>query len=78
MREIKEKAMASQRHKNDRQQKLILAIAAVVLIIIVVGITALTTYVKKYSPSKEQSDYKSYYNLSGDDSIFVTFNETQM
>lgn len=78
MREIKEEAMASQRHKNDRQQKLILAIAAVVLIIIVVGITALTTYVKKYSPSKEQSDYKSYYNLSGDDSIFVTFNETQM
>lgn len=70
--------MASRRQKNDRQQKLILIIAIVALIVIVVGITFVTTFVKKYSPSKEVSDYASHYNLSEDDSIFVVFDNEQM
>lgn len=70
--------MTSQRRRNDRQQKMILVIAAVVLIVIIAGVTSLTTIVKKYSPSKEVSDYTAYYNLAGEDSVFVTFNGEQM
>lgn len=70
--------MASQRRRNDRQQKLILAIAVAILIVIVVGITFMTTFLKKYSPSKEVSDYAAHYNLEGDDEVFVTFDGQQM
>lgn len=70
--------MASQRRRDDRQQKLILAIAVVILIVIVVGITFMTTFLKKYSPSKEVSDYTTHYNLTGDDAVFVTFDGQQM
>lgn len=70
--------MASQRRRDDRQQKLILVIAVAILIVIVVGISFMTTFLKKYSPSKEVSDYVSHYNLTGDDAVFVTFDGQQM
>lgn len=70
--------MASRRRRNDRQQKLILILAVIVLVVIVAGITFMTTFVKKYSPSKEVSDYASHYNLSAEDSVFVTFDNQQM
>ncbi len=70
--------MASQRRRNDRQQKLILILAVIVLVVIVAGITFMTTFVKKYSPSREVSDYASHYNLSAEDSVFVTFDNQQM
>ena len=62
------------RRRKRRQQKMILTLAVVALIVIVVAITGLTTYMKKYAPSKEQTDYAAYYDL-GEDSVFVTYNE---
>lgn len=70
--------MASKRRRDDRQQKLILVIAVVILIVIVAGITFMTTFVKKYSPSKDVSDYVSHYGLESDDAVFVTFDGQQM
>jgi spore germination protein YaaH len=70
--------MASQKRKNDRWQKVILAAAVIVLILIVVGITSMTTILKKYTPSKEMTDYTEYYLLEDEDAVFVTFDNAQM
>ena len=64
--------MASRRQQTKRgKQKLILAVGVTALIILIVLIVGLTTFLKKYSPSKEVTDYKEYYSLSEDDELFV-------
>ena len=51
--------MASRRQQTKRgKQKLILAVGVTALIILIVLIVGLTTFLKKYSPSKEVTDYK--------------------
>ena len=63
--------MASRRQQTKRgRQKLILAVGVTVLIILIVLIVGLTTFLKKYSPSKEVTNYKEYYSLSEDDELF--------
>lgn len=73
--------MASQRRKTERgrrrrrQQRLLLISAVLALVVIVAVFMGLTKIVKKYAPTKEQTDYAAYYDL-GEDSVFVTCNET--
>lgn len=69
-------AQQQRRRKSRRRQKILLVSAVVILILIVVGITGLTTFVRKYAPTGERTDYASYYDL-GEDSVFVTYNETK-
>ena len=71
--------MASRRQQTKRgRQKLILAVGVTVLIILIVLIVGLTTFLKKYSPSKEVTDYKEYYSLSEDDELFVVYDNEQV
>ena len=71
--------MASRRQQTSRRkQKLILAVGVAALIILIAVVAGLTTYLKKYSPSKETVDYKKYYNLSEDDELFVVYDNEQM
>ena len=56
--------MASQRQAHNRKrQKAILVMAVALLIIVVIAIIGLTTFLKKYSASKEVTDYSKYYKL---------------
>ena len=49
--------MASQRQVHNRKrQKAILVMAVALLIIVVIAIIGLTTFLKKYSASKEVTD----------------------
>ena len=53
--------MASQRQAHNRKrQKAILVMAVALLIIVVIAIIGLTTFLKKYSASKEVTDYSKY------------------
>ncbi len=71
--------MASRRQQTKRgKQKLILAVGVTALIILIVLIVGLTTFLKKYSPSKEVTDYKEYYSLSEDDELFVVYDNEQV
>lgn len=65
--------MAGHGRKNAGRQKFLLAAAVILLVVIIAGITALTTVVKKYSPSKETTDYTAFYGLQSEEDIFITF-----
>lgn len=65
--------MAGHRRKDAGKQKILLIAAVIVLIVIIAGITAMTTVVKKYSPSRETTDYTAFYGLEQDEDIFITF-----
>ena len=63
--------MASQRQAHNRKrQKAILVMAVALLIIVVIAIIGLTTFLKKYSASKEVTDYSKYYKLEQEDEMF--------
>ena len=64
--------------QKQRKQRVLLVVALIVLIVIIALIAGLTTFLKKYSSSKEQTDYTSYYNLSNDDEMFVIFDNEQV
>ena len=71
--------MASQRQAHNRKrQKAILVMAVAVLIIVVIAIIGLTTFLKKYSASKEVTDYSKYYKLEQEDEMFVVFDNEKM
>lgn len=67
--------MASHKRKKNRRQQIFLVVAVIVLVVIIAGITMLTTVVKKYSPSKETTDYASYYGLEEGDVLLSLDNE---
>lgn len=66
--------MAGRRRKTGNRQKMFLIAGVIVLIIVIALITTLTTVVKKYSPSKEQTDYASFYHLDSEDDIMICVN----
>ena len=71
--------MASQRQAhNKKRQKAILVMAVALLIIVVIAIIGLTTFLKKYSASKEVTDYSKYYKLEQEDEMFVVFDNEKM
>ena len=71
--------MASQRQAHNRKrQKAILVMAVALLIIVVIAIIGLTTFLKKYSASKEVTDYSKYYKLEQEDEMFVVFDNEKM
>lgn len=65
--------MAGHGRKDAGRQKILLVSAVIVLVIIIVGITALTTVVRKYSPSREITDYTAFYGLENEEDVFITF-----
>ncbi len=67
--------MAGHKRKTGNRQKLFLA-AAIALVVVIVLITALAVVMKKYSPSKEQTDYASFYNLDSEDDIMICVDNT--
>lgn len=67
--------MAGHRRTGNRQ-KMFLAAGVIVLIVIIALITILTTVVKRYSPSDEQTDYASFYHLDSEDDIMICVNHT--
>lgn len=64
--------MASHKRKNKNRQKIFLILAVILLVIIIGGITILTTVIKKYSPSKETTDYAAFYELE-EGQILISF-----
>ena len=72
--------MASRNEKpanNSLRQKIILICAIVILAAVVVGITFVTKYVNKYTPSSEVTDYETYYDLASDE-LFIVFDNEQL
>lgn len=67
--------MASHKRKKNKKQQIFLAVAVIVLVVIIAGITMLTTVIKKYSPSRETTDYASYYGLEEGEVLLSIDNE---
>jgi len=67
--------MASHKRKKNKRQQIFLIAAVVVLVVIIVVITMLTTVVKKYTPSRETTDYAAYYNLEEGEVLLSLDNE---
>ncbi|MCD8150218.1 MAG: glycosyl hydrolase family 18 protein [Clostridiales bacterium] len=67
--------MASHKRKKNRRQQIFLVAAVIVLVVIIAGITMLTTVIKKYSPSRETTDYASYYGLEEGEVLLSLDNE---
>ncbi len=63
--------MSTKRKKNDTRQKVLFVIAIILLVVLISGITILTSIVKKYSPSKETSDYAAFYGLETEEEIIL-------
>ena len=68
--------MAGHKRRTGNRQKMFLVVAVVVLVIIIALITVLTAVVKRYSPSREQTDYASFYQLDSDEDIMICVNHT--
>lgn len=68
--------MASRR-KKARRNRWIRTILAVVVVLAAVCAALLFTVGKKYTPSKERTDYTSHYALDTEQSMIVVFNQTQ-
>lgn len=67
--------MASRKRRRRKKNKMFGALAIVVLIIVVAVILIATPLIKKYSPSKEQSDYTEYYGLETAESMVVVVDD---
>lgn len=70
--------MASKQENQGNRQRLILIAAVVVLIAVIGGVTVLTAVIKRYTPSKETTDYASYYGLESDDELVVIFDSERL
>lgn len=68
--------MASRRRRR-KKNKMIGVLAIIVLIIVIVVIVLLTAFVKKYTPSKEASDYTEYYGLTTEESMVVVVDDAK-
>ncbi len=66
--------MTSPKKTQGTRQKIFLAIAVIVLVIIIGGLTALTTVVKKYTPSSETTDYATFYDLDSEEAVLINLN----
>ncbi len=69
--------MASRRRRRKKQNKMFGALAIIILIVLVVVILLLTAFVKKYTPSKEVSDYTEYYGLTTEEAMVVVVDDTR-
>ena len=58
------------------KKKIMPVLIAICLIIIVIGIIGLSALIKKYTPSKETEDLNKYFNITSDDQIAVTLDDT--
>lgn len=67
--------MASHRRRRNNRQKVFLIIAVVVLVVIIAGITMLTTVIRRYSPSREMTDYSEFYGLEEGEVLLSFDNE---
>ncbi|MCD8157042.1 MAG: glycosyl hydrolase family 18 protein [Clostridiales bacterium] len=65
--------MASQKSRKQYRQKAFFILAVILLAAVIAGITMLTTVVRKYSPSKETTDYASYYGLETEEDILISY-----
>ncbi len=63
--------MASRRRRKRKQRRMVGVLAIIVLIIVVAVILVLTPLIKKYTPTKEQTNYSEYYGLSGEEALVV-------
>lgn len=68
--------MASRRRRR-KKNKMIGVLAIIVLIVVIVVIVLLTAFVKKYTPSKEASDYTEYYGLTTEESMVVVVDDAK-
>lgn len=66
--------MASRRRRR-KKNKMFGVLAVIVLVIVVVVILLMTTVIKKYTPSKETSNYTEYYGLDSEESMVVVVDE---
>lgn len=62
--------MASRRRRR-RKNRMVGVLAIIVLIIVVVAILVITPLIKKYTPSKDVSNYTEYYGLETDEDMVV-------
>lgn len=68
--------MASGRKKKKKKRR---AVFLTVLLVIIVILAAAAAFMyKKYSPSKEETDYSSYYELEEEGEFFVVFNNEKL
>ena len=63
--------MASRRRRRRKKNKMVGILAIIVLIIVVAAILVMTPLIKKYTPSKDTSNYTEYYGLDTDQSMVV-------
>lgn len=63
--------MASRRRRKKRQSRMFGILAIIVLIIVVVAILVLTPLIRKYTPTKEATNYSEYYGLDTAESMVV-------
>lgn len=66
--------MSRRGRKNARKQKTILTAAVILVVIIIVVISALAVVAKKYAPSKETTDYASFYEMENEDEVLINYN----
>ncbi|MBQ8663182.1 MAG: SH3 domain-containing protein [Eubacterium sp.] len=67
--------MASRKRRRRKQKKAFGVLAVIILIIVVVLILLMTAFIKKYTPSKEASDYTEYYGLTTEESMVVVVDD---
>lgn len=67
--------MASRRRRRRKNNKAYGILAVIVLIVLVVVILLLTAFIKKYTPSKEASDYTEYYGLTTEEAMVVVVDD---
>lgn len=72
--------MASQRRRRSKKEKqrTILTLITAAVVVVLVLIVGLSVYAKKYSPTKEKTDFESYYGIKEEDELFVVFDNEQM
>lgn len=67
--------MASRKRRRKKQSRMFGVLAIVVLIIVVAAILVITPLIKKYTPSKEVTNYTEYYGLDTAESMVVVVDE---
>ncbi len=70
--------MAKHKKKNDVRQKVFFALAIILLVVILSGLTILTSIVKKYSPSKEVTDYSAFYGFEQEEDVVLILDQTML
>ena len=61
--------------KKNRKPWMIAAV--IIVIVVVIAVIAGAVLMKKYTPSKEQTDYTEYYNLTKENEMIVVVDNTR-